>query len=220
MKNSLPRIFYLHQLLNARRLVDRVENNHVEMPLYSVGLNGFSLQNRGSERIDLQGKLVHPRKMPVQRAPRDFSHDPPLLIKRVRGRKRNPAFASLHKNKGRERGAVGGAALNDQAAWKLQAKGYAFLYILESPRIVAPGLRDNLGWILAGEPPAGVHAIDAEVHHPSAARHRRVQKPGRRNTRVEVLAEGSVDHIDPAESAAAHQGLQEQCGGFKILAVG
>src|SRR5579872_4584018 len=90
------RIIDLNWLPAPRRLVNRLENDHISMALNPVRLDGFFLLNRGRELVHLNRKLVHDLKAFFYPPSAHFPREPALLLKRKRRRQRQPAFCSLN----------------------------------------------------------------------------------------------------------------------------
>src|SRR6266478_3329312 len=92
-------VSYANRLPFSRRLVNRLQNNHVEMSLPSIGRDRLLRLSRLRKRIQFRRKLIHHPEFLLEPLSANLPRQPPLFIKRKRRRQASPPFRPLHKHK-------------------------------------------------------------------------------------------------------------------------
>src|SRR5580704_4193519 len=203
-----------------RRVVNRIQNNHIAQSLHAIAFHRLVRTNRLGKRIQFRRKFVTNRKRPPDPTflP-DLHREPPLFTKIVRGRQRSPTIRALNKHKRRQRRPIRRTTLRNQAARKPQSKRNTLLHIAKRGRIARPSLRAHFNRIFVHQPARSIHAVDPQIHQRSAARQLRIQQPSQRSTRREKFAERSMNHVNSPQLAALNQFLQVNTAGLKKFPV-
>src|SRR6266403_2505300 len=104
LNSSLPPVLppsknpvsYANRLPFSCRLINRLQNNHVPMPLPPIRRHALLRQNRPSKRIQFRRNFIHHLEFLLEPLPANLPRQPPLFIKRKSRRQASPPLRPLH----------------------------------------------------------------------------------------------------------------------------